>query len=174
MCLRHDERGVSLLELAIFLPLILLIIAGVVDYGFALREIQVISSAAREGARIAATHARLHPVSCNDAKAPESGIRCDTASSTSLTIGAGDSVAIAAKKGACGFVRNSGLDPAEWVVKSKVPAPVTEDGAEFDIVTIDIRRSPDAPACLLCWESFLEALKPQSQSTFALEARCLR
>jgi Flp pilus assembly protein TadG len=47
------ERGAALLELAIVLPLLLVVVAGIVDFGFALQKYEVIANAAREGARLA-------------------------------------------------------------------------------------------------------------------------
>jgi Flp pilus assembly protein TadG len=46
-----NQRGVALLELALILPLLLLIIAGVADFGLALRNTLVVSDATRFGAR---------------------------------------------------------------------------------------------------------------------------
>jgi Flp pilus assembly protein TadG len=49
-----SERGAALLELALVLPLLLVVIAGIVDFGFALQRFEVIANGAREGARLAA------------------------------------------------------------------------------------------------------------------------
>ena len=47
------ERGAAAVELAIIMPLLLLVIAGIVDFGrFFMTEIQL-TNAAREGARVA-------------------------------------------------------------------------------------------------------------------------
>lgn len=47
-----SERGAALVELALILPLLLVVIAGIVDFGFAFQRFEVIANAAREGARI--------------------------------------------------------------------------------------------------------------------------
>src|SRR4029453_70258 len=47
------ERGAALVELAMVLPLLLVVIAGIVDFGFAFQRYEVITNAAREGARMA-------------------------------------------------------------------------------------------------------------------------
>lgn len=49
--LRRD-RGAALVELAVVLPLLLVVIAGIVDFGFALQRYEVLANAAREGARL--------------------------------------------------------------------------------------------------------------------------
>lgn len=48
-----DERGAALVEFALCLPLLLVVIAGIVDFGFVFQRYEVITNAAREGARLA-------------------------------------------------------------------------------------------------------------------------
>jgi Flp pilus assembly protein TadG len=48
-----DERGAELIELAIVFPILLLLVAGMVDFGFLFQRFEVVTNAAREGARIA-------------------------------------------------------------------------------------------------------------------------
>jgi Flp pilus assembly protein TadG len=47
----RQERGAELIEMALVLPLLLLIIMGIIDFGFLFRELNVVTNAAREGAR---------------------------------------------------------------------------------------------------------------------------
>jgi Flp pilus assembly protein TadG len=48
----RDERGSELIELALVLPILLLIVAGIIDFGFLFERYEVVTNAAREGARI--------------------------------------------------------------------------------------------------------------------------
>lgn len=48
-----QERGAELVEFAMVIPILLVIFAGIVDFSFMLRRAEVITNAAREGARIA-------------------------------------------------------------------------------------------------------------------------
>jgi hypothetical protein len=50
---RGRERGSALVEFALCLPLLLVVIAGIVDFGFAFQRYEVLTNAAREGARLA-------------------------------------------------------------------------------------------------------------------------
>ena len=50
---RRGERGAALLEMALTLPLMLLVAIGIVEFGRAYQTWQVLTNAAREGARIA-------------------------------------------------------------------------------------------------------------------------
>src|SRR4026208_1725635 len=50
---RRGERGAALVEFALAVPLLLVVIAGIVDFGFAFQRYEVSTNAAREGARMA-------------------------------------------------------------------------------------------------------------------------
>lgn len=54
--LRHrapDESGAELIEFALVFPLLLLVLLGIIDFGFLFQRYQVVTNAAREGARVA-------------------------------------------------------------------------------------------------------------------------
>ena len=51
--IRRDERGQALIELALSLVLLLLLVAGVVDFGRLFNNYIIITNASREGARYA-------------------------------------------------------------------------------------------------------------------------
>ena len=51
--LKKNERGVALLETAVTLPLVLLVCVGIFEFGRAYQTWQVLTNAAREGARVA-------------------------------------------------------------------------------------------------------------------------
>ncbi len=53
---RSREEGQSLVELALLLPVLILIFAGVLDLGRAFQAYMTVANAAREGARYAAFH----------------------------------------------------------------------------------------------------------------------
>lgn len=56
MRMRRDERGANLVEAALVVPILVLILAGVVDLGRAFSSYIVIANAAREGARAGARY----------------------------------------------------------------------------------------------------------------------
>jgi Flp pilus assembly protein TadG len=49
----RSQAGAELVEFALVLPMLLLIFGGIVDFGMLLQRQQVVTNAAREGARIA-------------------------------------------------------------------------------------------------------------------------
>lgn len=48
-----SERGAELIEFALVFPLLLLVVLGIVDFGFLFQRLEVVTNAAREGARLA-------------------------------------------------------------------------------------------------------------------------
>ena len=48
----RSERGAEVIEFAIVAPILIFIIAGVIDFGMMLRAYEVVTNAAREGARV--------------------------------------------------------------------------------------------------------------------------
>src|SRR5262245_19497151 len=50
---RRDDRGTALIEMAFTLPVLLLISVGIIDFGRAFQTWQILTNAAREGARVA-------------------------------------------------------------------------------------------------------------------------
>lgn len=47
-----SERGAELIEMAVAMPLLLLVVMGVVDFGFLFQRYMVLTNAAMEGARV--------------------------------------------------------------------------------------------------------------------------
>ncbi len=47
-----SERGAELIEMAIVLPLLLLVVLGIIDFGFLFQRYVVLTNAAMEGARV--------------------------------------------------------------------------------------------------------------------------
>jgi Flp pilus assembly protein TadG len=49
----RSEEGAQLVEFALVLPLLLLVLLGIAEFGFMFQRFEVVTNAAREGARIA-------------------------------------------------------------------------------------------------------------------------
>lgn len=49
----RSERGQAIIEMALTLPLLLLVVLGIFDFGFMFQKYEVVTNAAREGARVA-------------------------------------------------------------------------------------------------------------------------
>ena len=48
----RSERGAELIEFAIVVPILIFIIAGIIDFGMMFRAFEAVTNAAREGARV--------------------------------------------------------------------------------------------------------------------------
>jgi Flp pilus assembly protein TadG len=49
---RSNQRGQAVIELALTLPLLLVVVFGVIDFGFMFQRYETVTNAAREGARL--------------------------------------------------------------------------------------------------------------------------
>ena len=49
---RRNQRGQAVIEMALTLPLLLLVVFGIFDFGFMFQRYEVVTNAAREGARL--------------------------------------------------------------------------------------------------------------------------
>ena len=49
----RSDSGAELIEFSLTLPLLLMIVVGIIEFGFVFREYEIVTNAAREGARIA-------------------------------------------------------------------------------------------------------------------------
>jgi Flp pilus assembly protein TadG len=75
------ETGVVAVEFALILPLVLMILFGIVNYGILLYDQAVITNAAREGARWGAINATAANIGCTNESATGSGDPCQIANS---------------------------------------------------------------------------------------------
>ena len=72
----HSERGAELIEMAIVLPLLLLVVIGIVDFGFMFQRYVVLTNAAMEGARVGVLpgYAPATPQSRAESPMPNGGV----------------------------------------------------------------------------------------------------
>ena len=68
---RHRSRGQSLVEFALVLPVFLLILMGIVDFGMAVYKFNGVSQAAREIARVTSVHPCAGPTPCTPGSSAE-------------------------------------------------------------------------------------------------------
>jgi hypothetical protein len=66
---RHREKGASLVEFALTAPFLILLLLGVIEFGYLFGEFNDVRHGAREGARVAAVNAgdnaTLHDMTCD-------------------------------------------------------------------------------------------------------------
>ena len=59
--LRSEERGAALVEFALVMPLLMIMMCAIIDFGLVLHRINNLNSAVREGARFGAVRQNLTP-----------------------------------------------------------------------------------------------------------------
>ena len=84
---RRSQRGQSLVEFALVLPILLILVLGIVDFGMGLRAYVTLTNATREGARFAAVGnpAGTYPADCTGSSSDSAvGRVCTTLSGLDL------------------------------------------------------------------------------------------
>lgn len=86
-----NRRGAAVVEMAVILPVFMMVLLGIVEFGRAMMVTQIVSNAAREGARRAILNGSTNAtVSADIAEFVSSTCRVDTTSiSVEITIQAG-------------------------------------------------------------------------------------
>src|SRR5262245_19797674 len=65
---RSNQRGQAVIELALTLPLLLLVVFGIIDFGFMFQRYESVTNAAREGARLGILPSTLGYIMPRDAE----------------------------------------------------------------------------------------------------------
>lgn len=99
-CRVRSERGAELVEFAFVLPLLLVVFAAIVDFGFLFQRYEVVTNAAREGARIATlpgyngadVTARVNAYLNQGIGAGSAAKAVTTTTNTTIPVGAGPAV----------------------------------------------------------------------------------
>lgn len=140
------ERGAALIELLIVIPLLLTLIAGMVNIGFVLWQTQLLFDAARFGAREGVVYAQTHPTTCSGA----------------------DEVAFNSAKT---YMQDSlGWSASRWNVVASIEEwrPNTP---QVRVVQVDISIAGDRN-CIFCFERIAERVSPAIRAYSPLPPYC--
>jgi len=165
------QRGSSFVELAVLLPVAMLTIGGVVDYGLALREMQSLSTAARFGARYAASSHDFgicNSTPCENPEFTEAGDLKTPITAESLSCFArGKTIEY------LGFKEHEGkLSPNDWDVTAAVVNAPAVDTISSRVVTVKIARRADRPRCKVCWMRLLSGFVGIAEATMPIVGAC--
>ena len=162
----RSSKGASLIELALILPVVVILISGLIDIGYKINTVKTVASATRHAARIAASHSKSlsNPPPCGQ----ELREICPPGSLPSPITSA--SVNEVARDAACNYLKASGHAPDNWQVFVPEVREVGEDGKLFKTTRITMTRIDND--CLVCYERFFESFRTESTSLFVLEGDC--
>lgn len=113
---RSEQHGAALLELALVLPIMIFIAYGVVNFGIALKEKQLIVEASRYGARRAAAEGEPY---CDPASSQSSFQVCDQVLANPYT-DADNDVLDSGAFYACQSIESAGLVSSQWQVSAEL------------------------------------------------------
>ena len=157
------ERGVSLLELALLLPVIILLVGGLVDVGLAINKVKTVADATLHGARMAGRSSGIiRKVPCGDP-----GVySCKKLSKLS------PSVVKEGLRASCDYLDTSGLDPDVWDIRVDVSSrPIIEGSSAFSMVKVAIQENRNS--CLICYGKYIAALRNSSVSSYLMDGACI-
>ncbi len=180
-----NQLGVSLFELTIIAPVLIVLVTGAIHYGLGIRTVQSISAAARQGARLAAQKSSDALIPCQHSAA--TSLSCSQTLATTGATFSGLSVEFYGKLGACEFLSQNvpAADLDNWdvsvtvdddpvidlLVGTNTPAPI-EKSARV-LVSRNATADPTGFYCVICFEDLaLETGNIAVQSGFLLEAEC--
>jgi Flp pilus assembly protein TadG len=113
---RHEQRGAALFELALVLPLMTFVAYGVVNFGIALKEKQLIIEASRYGARRAAAEGVPY---CDPASSQSSFQLCNQVLANPYSEADNDVLDSGAFY-ACQSIESAGLITNQWQVSAEL------------------------------------------------------
>src|SRR5688572_26746625 len=122
----RSERGAELIEMAMVMPILLLVLGGIVDFGFLFRSWEIVTNAAREGARVGI----LPSYSCDAATPEDIQSRVD------------------AYMAASGF-----SDPTDYAVEVD-NMPVTTTAGTFTACAVVVTMTQDLPSLSVFTQMF--------------------
>jgi hypothetical protein len=160
----HSEQGISILELAIILPVMLLLIAGMIDMGFSMSRVKSVVSASRQAARVASSHSKL----LSAAVACGTPVQRNCAELDPLPVSA--SVTDIASHAACSYLNENAPPREAWIVEVPTPVEIFEDGSSFFTTSVSVTY--EGRNCFICMHQLVTTFEPRSRSSFVLEAPC--
>ncbi len=163
---RLNTRGISTLELALVLPVLVILMFGLVDFGLAFARVGALSDAVNQGARTGVGAREegvpepelLHPTAedgcnskdCSCKAEPPRSRRCAGVKATRSALAAAN------------------IPVDDWYVLGTVTSNVDEDSFRGDLLTIRVDRKPGTRWCIFCLGSLIEGDRT-AQATYVLE-----
>jgi|GEM_PF-2069118 len=163
------DRGGVLTELAILIPLIILMTGGLIDLGKMIRESNVLVEASRHGARSGGALVNAQVNWCTGSVADLVDVPCSPIPRHGTPL----QTSVARS---CDYIESAGLSRADWQVSVSRSLMADEDLALPITVfglRVQIGQNPASNSrCLLCWLPFLKSWLLSAESIFPAQIRC--
>lgn len=182
-----SESGVSLTELVIAIPIVLLMVGTLIDFGLATQRGEVIAEIAKQAARTAAIVSfeddgrpsaskyvclPSGPQKCTEdggwkliERLADESVQNDCSSETFPSLDC-----LTATE-AYSALSASGLEAKDWVVRART-CDYGVDSLPVLGIQVGIERSPLAKSCFICLGQYLAANFARASSLFAVEGEC--
>lgn len=174
---RYQSQGSVLVETAVIFPLVLLIIAGIIDLGYVFQQSTVIYQASRAGARTAGSMtAKLSPTATAAWCGATAAELVGSGGCATVLGGNFPNDAIPLRSGmymACHYLREAGFEPTDWRVEFKGPVTRIEDPGLNQVqmrwLEVKVQRAHTAQKCLFCLQDQFESLILDETSFFPVQ-----
>lgn len=153
-------RGAVLIELALVLPILVILVGGVLAYEILLREFTVTLSAARYGGRRAAA------MSFPRSSAP----KCAIGEIDRLAGPA--SFPYQAIEAAEKFLSEASLRPSFWRARAEIVKGAVRGGYSPTLIRVSVEPVQGQNVCIACWFSSLLMPNPRPSFVFSLAGAC--
>jgi hypothetical protein len=160
-------KGAVIAEFMLVLPIAAMILTGIIDYGIALKDVQVISIATKEGARFATTYRKFIPAGQLPQNVPDP--RCGSRERGTTPCNEATLTCIAFNK-TLEYIRKNTVKKDAWrVIAEVINTNPLVDGYSPVTIQVKVERRPSIKNCSLCWYNFVRGYNPESVSNFVVE-----
>ncbi len=164
--LNDNEKGVSTLELAIALPLFIVIIFGTIQISTRINSLQAVSAAANEGVKTASIYSN-EINSCPTSDTFQI-TKCKS-DSTREAIPSNPSLEEVANISTCNYLVDQGLNASNWQVATRVFNQV-ENGKNFPVIELNLKEIKKV--CSFCIGQVSTFITNDSQASMSVNG-CL-
>jgi hypothetical protein len=162
------ERGVSIMEFALILPLLVLLLGVSIDISFRVRSLNDINTAAQRGVRAASTYTVGTAATCPAPGSPivvtDHGVCPNTPGLA--TIDASMTAAQVARLTSCNYLEEHKYDSTNWATTTKIGYKLI-DGTFFATIEVELREQN--ADCVVCFQRFAQLVKIDADASSGLQ-----
>lgn len=165
---RLDESGVSIMEFALILPLLVLLLGVSIDISLRIRSLNDINTAAQKGVRAASSYTVGTAATCPN---PGSAIlvtqhgTCPDAPGLAQ-IDASMTAGEVARLTSCNYLESHGYDSTNWGVTTKIGYK-SISGTFFAVIEVELREQ--SADCAVCFQRFAQLIKIDADASSSLQ-----